>query len=73
MIKEVEAHEDRSNWTLTKNSEVNNKNKNKYGKLKTNLSVWYFRRKIFPDGRLIKHKSKLFAHGGMQKWGVEYW
>ena len=29
MIKEVESHEARNNWTLMKNSEVNNKHKNK--------------------------------------------
>ena len=42
-IKEVEAHEAKKHWTLMKNSEVNNKNKNKYGKLKTILSIWYFK------------------------------
>ena len=21
----------------------------------------------------MKHKSRLFPHGGMQKWGVKYW
>ena len=35
LIKEVEAHEARSHWTIMKNSEVNNKKKHKYGKLKT--------------------------------------
>ena len=30
MIKEGEAHEERSNLTTIKNSEVNNKHKNKY-------------------------------------------
>ena len=35
MIKEVEEHEFRSNWTLMKKSEVNNKYKYKYRKLKT--------------------------------------
>ena len=55
------------------NSEVNNKHINKDGKLKTILSIWYFKRKIFPYGRLVKHNSILCAHGGMQKWGVKYW
>ena len=31
IIKEVELYEDRSYWTLMKNIEVKNKNKNKYG------------------------------------------
>ena len=65
MIKEVEAHESRSYWTLMENSEVKNKNNNKYGKLKTILSIWHFKRKIFPDGRLIKHKAIICAHGGI--------
>ena len=37
MIKYVEANEARSNWTHMKKSEVNNKHKNKHGKLKTIL------------------------------------
>ena len=50
-IKEVEAHESRSHWTLMKEREVNNKYKNKDGKLKTILSIWYFKRKRSLDGR----------------------
>ena len=48
-IKEVVAHEARSNWTLMKNSEFNNKHKNKYRKLKTILSIWSLKRNRFPD------------------------
>ena len=40
MIKDVEAHEDRSHWEPIKISEVKNEHKNKYGKLKTILYVW---------------------------------
>ena len=35
MIIEVEAHEDKSHWTLMKNSEVNNRYKNRDGNIKT--------------------------------------
>ena len=73
MIKEVEAHEARSHWTLMKNSEFNHKHKNTYGVIKTVLSFWSFRRKRLPDGRLMKHKSRIFSHGVMQQWGVNYW
>ena len=66
MIKEVEAHEARSHWTLMKNIEVNNKHKNKYGNLKTILSFWSFKCKILPDRRLMKHKSRLCEYGGIQ-------
>ena len=56
-----------------KNSEVNNKHKNNDGKLKAILSIWYFKRKIFPDRIIMKHKAILFAHRGIKKWGVDYW
>ena len=68
----VESHESRSHWTLMKKSEVNNNHRNKYGKLVTFLSIWYFKSKILPDGRLIKHKARICAHGGMQQLGVNY-
>ena len=56
-----------------KSSEVNNKHKNKDGNLKTIWSIWYFKRKIFPDGRLLNYKARLCAHGGMKQCGVKYW
>ena len=40
IIKEVDAHEARIHWKLIKNNEVNNKHKNKDGKLKNILSIW---------------------------------
>ena len=73
MIKEAEAQESRSHWTLMKKSEVNNKHKNKDGNLKTILSIWYFKRKRFPDVILMKHKARICAHGGMKQWEVNYW
>ena len=36
-------------------------------------AIWSFKRKRFPDGRLNKHKARLCAHGGMQRWGQNYW
>ena len=56
-----------------KKSEVNNNHKHKYGKIKASLSIRSFKRKRSPDGRLMKHKSRLFPHGGMKQWGVTYW
>ena len=55
-----------------KNSEVNIKHKNKYGKLKTILSIWYFKRKILLDGILMKHKARICANGVMQQWAVKH-
>ena len=56
-----------------KNSEVNKKHKKKDVKLKTILSIWYFKRKRFPYGRLIKHKARLSANGLMKQWMFNYW
>ena len=67
MIKEVEEHESISHWTIMKNSEVNNKHKNKDGKLKTILYILSLNRKRLTYGILIKHKSRLCAHRGMQR------
>ena len=54
MIKLVEAHEVRNNWTLMKKNEVNNKHKNKDSNINDILSSWTFRCKRSPYGRLIK-------------------
>ena len=71
-IKEVDAHEAKSHWTLMKESEVNNNHTNKYGKLKTSLSTWSFKHNILLDGILMNNKSILSTHRGMQQWGVNY-
>ena len=64
MRKYIEAHEIEIHLTLVRRSELNGKN--------TTVSMWYFNRKIAPDGRLIKHKACLCSYGGMQQWGVHY-
>ena len=40
---------------------------------KTIMSIWSFKRKRFPDGRIMKHKARLCAHGEKQIFGVAYW
>ena len=55
-----------------KNIEVKNKHKNKYGKLKTILSIWYFKRMRLPYRILMKYKAILCSHGGLKQWGVDY-
>ena len=67
VIKEVEVHEAGSHWKIMKWFEVNNKHKNKDGKLTTTLSIRSFKSKSFPDGILTKEESRLCSHGGMQK------
>ena len=66
MGTEVTAHEDRNHWTMVQRSTM------PVG-TKTIRAIWSFKRKRFPDGRLNKHKARLCAHGGMQKWGENYW
>ena len=73
IVKEVEVHEVINHWKLMKKSKVNNKHKNKDGKLKTILSLWYFKRKIFPYEILMKHKTRLCGNEVIQKWGFNYW
>ena len=63
-IKEVRAHKEKKYWTIMKNNDVKNKGKNKDLKIKTILSSWSFKRKIFSDGGLNKQKERLCAHGG---------
>ena len=65
MIEEINAHESNDHWKLVPRSTI--------GDAKTILSVWSFKRKRYPDGKINKHKARLCAHGGMQQWGVNYW
>ena len=37
------------------------------------MSIWYFNIKRAPYGRLIKNKSGMCSHVGMQQLGVNYW
>ena len=62
MIKEDGSREAINHWTLMKNSQPKNNNKNKDRKLKPILSFWYFKLDVFPEGRLMKHKYRLCAH-----------
>ena len=41
------------------------------GRLWTILDIWSFKRKIFTDERLLKHKARLCAHGRIQKMGYK--
>ena len=67
MQKEVDDHVSRNHWSLIRRDSVPDTSS------KPILSIWSFKRKRAPDGTLLKHKARLCAHGGMQKWGVNYW
>ena len=73
MMKEIEVHEGRNHWTCIKKSEVPREKLDKKGQLKTILSIWSFKRKRFPSGKLMKHRARLCAHSGMQQWGLDFW
>ena len=59
MLVEIHDHEKRNHWTMIPRSEIPEG-------AKTILSIWSFKRKRYPDGRILKHKARLCAHGGMQ-------
>ena len=58
MVKEITDHEERGHWTVLPRSAIPRG-------MKTIMSVWSFKRKRFPDGRILKHKARLCTHGGM--------
>ena len=63
-------HEFTGRW---KTIEVENKHRNANMMLKTILLIWSFKPNIFPDEQLMKHKTRIWYHGGIKKWGVNYW
>ena len=66
MLKEVDDHESRGHWSLMERKDLPSD-------CKTIMAIWSFKRKRKPDGTIYKHKARLCAHGGMQKWGVNFW
>jgi hypothetical protein len=64
--KEVADHELHNHWTVVPHTIVP-----KTAKLIQ--AIWSFKQKQHPDGTLVKHKARLYAHGGMQQWGTNYW
>jgi len=66
MQKEIDDHQSREHWEMFLRVNIRNG-------AKTIRSVWTFKVKRYPDGRILKHKVRLNAHGGMQMWGVDYW
>ena len=69
---QVNANEYRDHWTLVKVLKVPTDHYVN-GLLSTILEIWSFRSKMFPNGRLLKHKVRLCFHGVIHKLGVNYW
>ena len=61
MIKAADDNEKRNHWEVVHCWE-------KPPGVKTILSIWDFRRKRFPGGRINKHKALLCAYGEMQQY-----
>ena len=66
MEKEIEDHQSLDHWSIVERSSVPDT-------AKPICAIWSFKQKQRPDGTLLKHKARLYAHGGMQKWGKNYW
>ena len=66
MEKEVLDHEGCDHWDLVQCSNIPAGNE-------VIKAIWSFKHKHFPDGCLNNHKARLCAHGGMQRWGKNYW
>ena len=66
MVKEVSDHESREHWEMFSRADMPKG-------CKTMLAIWSFKRKSYPDDRVLKHKARLYAHGGMQRWGIGFW
>ena len=64
--KEISNHEKGGNWSIVNRDTLPNK-------AHPIKAIWSFKREIKPDGKLLKHKARLCAHGGMQQWGDSYW
>ena len=72
MVVEVNEHEDRGPWILIKQKDAPTDHYMN-GRISTILEFWSFKCKIFTDGRLLKQKTRLCDHGGMQKLEINYW
>ena len=64
--KGIFDHKARGHWSVFHCDTIPNK-------ARPIKAIWSFKIKRKPDGELLKHKSRLFAHGRMRKWGDSYW
>ena len=68
MTKELDNHTRRNHWQLILRSQVP-----KHVRTIMIMVIWSFKQKIYPNGTINKHTAQLYAHGGQQQWGVNYW
>ena len=66
MQREIYDHEKRKHWKLVHRSETKG--------AKNIMAIWSFRRKRDNIiGKVTKYKARIYAHGGMQEKGLNYW
>ena len=65
MEKEIKDHYTSDRWEIVHKSEARGR--------KVLKATWAFKRKRNPDGSLDTHKARIIPHGGMKRWGVDYW
>ena len=64
-VVEVMAHKECDHWTMVPLSSLS---------VGTKTSIHLVvQEKRFPDGSLNKHKDRICANGGIQRWGDNYW
>ena len=66
MTKEIGDHTKRKHWEIVPRSQMPRG-------IKPIMAIWSFKRKLYPNGTLNKHKARLCAHGGKHQWGINYW
>jgi hypothetical protein len=67
MAKEMDDHQKRKHMRVVRKDSIKD-----LSKVDILMGVWSFKRKRTPTGELIKHKARLCAHGGQQRYGVSY-
>jgi hypothetical protein len=65
MAKEMDDHQKRKHMRVVRKDSIKD-----LSKVDILMGVWSFKRKRTPTGKLIKHKARLCAHGGQQRYGV---
>ena len=66
MQKEISGHKNRKHWKLFHRLETKG--------AKTVMAIWSFRKKRDNIiGKMVKYKSRICAHSGMQEKGINYW
>ena len=82
-FKEMLQQDDRNQFVEAMTKDIGDYTKRKHWEIvprfhmpqgiKPIMAIWSFKRKLYPDGTLNKHKARFCAHVGQQQWGIKYW